>query len=84
MSQAESERRLARARELASRGDMDVAFLQAITADPDAVCRVGAPPGHVGTCGAVVMRPRTRELWAVTGRPSEAPYARYQLGALTT
>ncbi len=84
MSQAESEGRLARARELAAREDMDVAYLQAITADPDAVCRVGVPPSHVGTCGAVVMRPRTRELWAVTGRPSEAPYRRYELGALTT
>ena len=34
--------------------------------------------------GAVVMRPRTRELWAVTARPSEAPYERYDLSALTT
>lgn len=80
MSQTESERRLTRALELSRRSDLDVDYLQSVTADPDAVCRVGVPPSHVGTCGAVVMRPATREMWAVTGRPSQAPYERYRLG----
>ncbi|HLV13151.1 MAG TPA: C45 family peptidase [Trueperaceae bacterium] len=78
-SQAESEGRLRRARELLARDGMDVAYLQAVTADPEAVCRVGAAPSFVGTCGAVVARPATRELWAVAGRPSEAPYERFDL-----
>lgn len=84
MSQAESARRLSRARELLGRGVMDVAALQAVTADPEAVCRVGEPPSLVGTCGAVVMRPHTLELFAVAGRPSERPYVRYPLAPVHT
>ncbi len=78
-SQAETARRLDRARELLAGSGMDVSFLQGVTADPEAVCRVGSAPAFVGTCGAVIVRPAARELLAVAGRPSMAAYERFDL-----
>ena len=42
------------------------------------VCQVPAPPYHVETSGATVMRPRTRDFWAVWGLPSMNDYARIE------
>lgn len=76
-SQAESEARLARARELLVGRALDLEALQAVLSDRRAVCRVGAPPAFVGTCGAIVARPASRELHAVAGRPGEARFERF-------
>jgi len=78
-SQAETEARLERALELTRDGTFDVDRLKAVLSDRQAVCRVGVPPGFVGTCGAVVARPATRELHAVAGRPGEVAFERFDL-----
>lgn len=78
-SQRDSEARLERAGELLGEGPVDVERLMALTRDPAAICKPGAPPRHVATCGAVVARPATRELWAVRGLPSEGEYRRFAL-----
>src|SRR5690606_17249305 len=77
-SQQDSEARLADAERLLAREGLTVADLQADTAN---ICHRGEAPRFVGTCGGVVMRPGTRELWAVRGRPSEEPYERFVVGA---
>jgi isopenicillin-N N-acyltransferase-like protein len=76
-SLASSRRRLARASELLGRGKVTPDRLQAITADEPIICASPAPPLHVATCGAAIMRPATGELWAVKGRPSQGRYRRY-------
>jgi len=78
-SQAETEGRLARAEELLGRESFHVEHLKSLLADRNGVCRVGVPPSHVGTCGAIVARPVTRELHAVAGRPGEAGFERFDL-----
>ena len=76
-SQADSEARLADAEQLLQRTSLNIDDLQDITADSANICHRGVAPRFVGTCGAVVMRPATRELWAVKGRPSERGYQRF-------
>jgi isopenicillin-N N-acyltransferase-like protein len=78
---ASSERRLARGLALLDRADLTPADLEDVTRDPDAICYRGAPPRHVATCGAAVMRPATRDFWAVRGLPSEGAYVRVPLPA---
>lgn len=78
-SQADSEARLAEARRLLDRRQFSPDDLKAITADTNRICKVGKPPLYVGTCGAVVMLGARREMWAVAGRPSEAPYRMHGL-----
>lgn len=78
-SQANSEARQADAERLLDRQELSVEDLQAVTADQASICRVGVAPSFVGTCGAVVMLPATRELWVVGGRPSEGEYQRFDL-----
>lgn len=73
-SQANSEARLADAQRLLDRERLSVRDLMSVTADQASICRVGVAPSFVGTCGAVVMLPATRELWVVGGRPSEGTY----------
>ncbi len=79
-SQLDSEARLADAERLLQRPALSIEDLQAITADSVNICHRGVAPRFVGTCGAVVMRPGTRELWAVKGRPSERGYQRFSFG----
>ena len=55
--------------------------LMALTREPDAVCQTAVEPYHVESSGATVMRPRTKEFWAVWGLPSmneyqKVPFAR--------
>ncbi len=78
---ASSERRLARGLALLDRADLTPADLEDVTRDPDAICYRGAPPRHVATCGAAVMRPATGDFWAVRGLPSEGAYVRVPLPA---
>lgn len=80
-SQQDSEARLADAERLLAREGLTVEDLQAVTADTANICHVGQAPRFVGTCGAVIMRPATRELWTVAGRPSEGEYERFVVGA---
>lgn len=80
-AQASSQARLERAALLLDRSDLTPADLQRVTADTEALCYLGGPPRYLATCGAVVMRPATREFWAVPGRPSEAPFERLELRA---
>jgi hypothetical protein len=74
---ASSQARYTRAVELAA-APLDVEALIALTRDP-VICRRSEPPYHVESSGAVVMRPATRELWAVrsgstaNGSPSTSP-----------
>ena len=42
------------------------------------VCQVPEPPYEVETSGATVMRPRTKDFWAVWGLPSMNDYARIE------
>lgn len=76
-SQAASEARLARADDLLGRRPITVDALIALTRDPEAICVRPKPPKDVATCGAVVARPGTRELWAVRGLPSEGAFGRW-------
>jgi hypothetical protein len=45
------------------------------------LCYRAAPPLELATCGAVIMRPRTRELWACEGPPDTNGYERFSLAA---
>ena len=80
-AQASSQARLARAEALLAHADLTPDDLQRVTADTEALCYRGGPPRYLATCGAVVMRPATRDLWAVPGLPSEAPFERVDLRA---
>ncbi len=77
--QASSEARLARARDLLSGSDIDEQTLMAVTRDEDAICQVGYDPYHVESCGAAIMRPQTREFWAVWGLPTDNDYESFSL-----
>lgn len=76
-SQAASEARLEDAGRLLDRRAMTVEDLQAVTAHTGSICYRGVAPRHVGTCGGVIARPATRELWAVRGLPSEEAYENF-------
>jgi isopenicillin-N N-acyltransferase-like protein len=78
-SQASSTARLQQAERLLARADLDTEDLQALTRDPEAICVRSAPPRHVETCGAAIMRPATGEFWAVHGLPAENDYVRFEL-----
>ena len=45
-----------------------------LTRDSEAICQRAAPPFHIESSGAVIMRPAGGELWAVWGLPSENEY----------
>lgn len=77
--QASSTLRLDRAASLLASGDVDTDRLMALTRDPEAICRTSRPPHHVESCGAAIMRPRTGELWACWGVPSENEYEGFEL-----
>ncbi len=76
-SQADSEARLADAERLLDRHDLTIEALQEVTAHTSNICHRGEAPRFVGTCGAVITRPTSRELWAVGGLPSEGNYERF-------
>jgi len=76
---ASSSARLARGCSLLDRGDLTPDDLQAVTRDGEAICYRGKPPRHVATCGAVVMRPGTRDFWAVRGLPSASSFVHVPL-----
>ncbi len=79
-AQENSESRLERAHELLNGGAVTVDDLMALTRDRGAlngICTVVNAPWEVETCGAAIMRPATREFWAVWGLPTENAYERF-------
>ena len=82
-SQASSEERLQRARELLNENRrITVDDLIALTRDQTyahGICAVGTAPVWVETCGAAIMRPASREMWAVWGLPVDNDYERFTL-----
>lgn len=74
---ASSESRLNRAAEL-SRQPLDLDALIALTRDP-VICRRSEAPYHIESSGAVIMRPATREVWAVWGIPADHEYERFRV-----
>jgi isopenicillin-N N-acyltransferase like protein len=78
-SQASSEARLNRGAELLQQRPITLDQLIALTRDPQAICVRPAPPKYIETCGAAIMRPATRDLWAVWGLPDENEYEHFSL-----
>lgn len=79
-SQLNSEQRLNRAQVLLQDGKITLDTLMALTRDQTGeygICQAAAPPFFVESCGAVIMRPATREFWAVWGPPVNGEYERF-------
>ncbi len=74
---ASSEDRLTRAEER-TRHVVDVDSLIALTRDP-VICRRSEAPYHIESSGAVIMRPTTRDIWAVWGIPADHEYERFRV-----
>ena len=77
--QASSSLRLDQARELLGDDPVRLADLIALTRDERSICRHPDPVYAYESCGAAIMRPRTREFWACWGIPSENEYERFDL-----
>lgn len=77
---ASTENRYARAVELLGKRPIDERSLMDLTRDEEAICERPEPPYDVMSCGATVMRPRTRDLWAVWGLPVENEYEHFTVG----
>jgi isopenicillin-N N-acyltransferase like protein len=75
-SQQSSEYRLSQAEELLRQGPITLNSLIALTRE-NGICVPSQPPMFVETCGAAIMRPATREFWAVWGLPVENEYERF-------
>jgi isopenicillin-N N-acyltransferase like protein len=80
VSQASSEARLNRAMELLQKRPITHHDLIALTRDAEAICVRAAPPLHIESCGAAIMRPRSGDFWAVWGLPSENEYEHFRIG----
>ena len=74
-----SRMRLSQATELLADGPIGVVEMMSLTRDERSICRHPAPPYSYESCGAAIMRPRTREFWACWGVPSEHEYERFDL-----
>ncbi|MDE0710392.1 MAG: C45 family autoproteolytic acyltransferase/hydrolase [bacterium] len=70
--QDSSHRRRSVAIDHLDRDDLDEGDLMDLTRH--GVCQVPEPPYEIETSGATVMRPRTRDFWAVWGLPSMNDY----------
>ncbi len=79
-SQASSENRLAQAYHYLGMRPITPELLMEMTRDTSAICvTTPRPPLFVETCGAVIMRPKTGDFWAVWGLPTENAYRRFQV-----
>lgn len=67
------------ARDILGGGPVGLADLMALTRDERSICRHPEPPYSYESCGAVIMRPHTGEMWACWGVPSEHEYERFDL-----
>lgn len=77
-SQASSETRLTEAQALLKNGPVTVDDLMALTRT-DTICVRAAPPMHIESCGAAIMRPASGDFWAVWGLPAENEYEHFQI-----
>ncbi len=77
--QENSERRLVHALEYLNTAQASVESLIELTKDERSICRHPEPPYDYETCGAMVMKPDSGELWAAWGRPSETEYEAFRL-----
>lgn len=62
---------------LSEAGGLDVDRLWGLLSDEAAICRRSEPPDHIESCGGVIMRPSTREMWASAGIPADTIPIRY-------
>lgn len=46
---------------------------------PYSICAMSEPPFYSETCGAIIMRPAERDLWAVWGLPIDHPFEHFAL-----
>ena len=60
-------------------GPVEVERLMEVTREPTAICRRPDAKYRVETSGAVIMRPRTGDLWACWGQPADNDYAPFSL-----
>ncbi|NJL94928.1 MAG: hypothetical protein HC915_15020 [Anaerolineae bacterium] len=79
----DSQARQGRAATLLQRRPVSPEDLMALTRDRSdgsfSICSLPEPPYYSQTCGAVIMRPASREFWGVWGLPSENEYERFVL-----
>lgn len=54
-----------------------LADLVALTREPTAICQRSTAPFYFETSGAAIVRPETREFWAVWGIPADHDYERF-------
>jgi len=81
-SRLSSETRLSRGQTLLNAGRVTLADLIALTRDHGAsngICVHPDEPFFVESCAAAIMRPATREMWAVWGNPCVNEYVRYEV-----
>lgn len=76
---ASSRTRLEDAATLLERRPVDEEGLMALFRDESSICRHPVEPENYQTCGAVIMRPRTGDMWACWGIPSENDFEHLQL-----
>jgi isopenicillin-N N-acyltransferase-like protein len=79
-SRLSSETRLTRAEQLLQPGQVTLDALFALTRDHSAsngICVHPEAPFYVESCSATIMRPATREMWAVWGNPCQNKYQRF-------
>ncbi|GAB4518975.1 MAG: C45 family autoproteolytic acyltransferase/hydolase [Anaerolineae bacterium] len=79
----DSETRRLRAETVLAEASTTVETLMRLTQDRSdarfSVCSISEPPFYSETCGAVIMRPATRDFWGVWGLPTENPYEHFRL-----
>jgi isopenicillin-N N-acyltransferase-like protein len=79
-SRHSSETRLNQAQRLLGQGKVSLADLFMLTRNHEAVngiCVHPEEPLHLESCSATIMRPATREMWAVWGPPCQGEYERF-------
>jgi isopenicillin-N N-acyltransferase-like protein len=74
-----SHNRLNRAHDLLAKEQITPEDLMALTRDAQHICVRAVPPMYTETCGAAIMRPATREMWAVWGLPLENEYEHFTI-----
>ena len=79
--QDSSHRRLSTGRAWLDRDGIDADDLMELTREPTAVCQRAVPPYHVESSGAAIMRPKTKEFWAVWGIPAENEFQKIEFAS---
>lgn len=75
-AQANSVSRLDLAESMLEKETISIDDLQEMTRQAP-ICQTSAPPMHIESCGAAIMRPKTGDFWAVWGRPAENEYEHF-------